>query len=68
MVEITKSVASYLIKNFKVGEDIGYYCEQGAIVDNTKLIIVCLKGKSYLSNIKEFEQKGVLIKLKNKIK
>jgi len=66
MIEINEELTSYLLKfNDKMPDYIGYYCEQGAIIGDAKLVVVSEKGKTYLAHIDEFEQKGVLIRIKN---
>jgi hypothetical protein len=66
MIPINDKVASYLLKfKGKMAEYIGYFCEQGAVIGDAKLIVVSLNSKTYLAHIGEFEQEGMLIRLKN---
>ena len=65
MIEINRELSDYLLKfNDKVPDYIGYFCDQGAIIGDAKLIVVSLDGKIYLAHIDEFEQDGILIRIK----
>jgi len=65
MIEINRELSDYLLKfNDKMPDYIGYFCEQGAIIGDAKLVVVSLNNKIYLAHIDEFEQKGVLIRIK----
>jgi len=66
MIEINRELSDYLLKfNDKMPDYIGYFCEQGAIIGNVKLVVVSLDDKIYLAHIDEFEQKGIFIRIKN---
>ena len=65
MIEINRDLADYLLKfDEKMPNYIGYFCEQGAVIGDAKLVVVSLNNKIYLAHIDEFEQKGVLIRIK----
>jgi hypothetical protein len=69
MIPINDKIAGYLLKfNGKMADYIGYFCEQGAVIGDAKLVVVSLDGKTYLAHIDEFEQEGVLIRLKDESK
>jgi len=61
MIEINKKIANELEK-----KGIGFFTEFGAIIGDERLILVYKEGKIYLAHISEFEQKGLLIRLKEK--
>jgi hypothetical protein len=46
----------------------GIYTSQGAVIDGEEFIVIYDKLNVYLAHISEFEQKGLLIRLKNEIK
>jgi hypothetical protein len=65
MIEINNELADYLLKfDEKMPNYIGYFCEQGAVIGDAKLVVVSLDKKIYLAHIDEFEQKGMLIRIK----
>lgn len=69
MIPINNEITNYLLKfQGKTQDYIGYFCEQGAVIGNAKLVVVSLNGKTYLAHISEFEQKGILVRLKNESK
>jgi hypothetical protein len=56
MIEINRELADYLLKfDDKMPNYIGYFCEQGAVIGDAKLVVVSLDGKIYLAHIDEFE-------------
>lgn len=63
MIKLTKELASKLQLDL---EDIGYTNEFGAVVGNHEFIIYYADGSDipYLAHISEFEQIGILIRLK----
>lgn len=61
MIKINSLVVKYLIDN----DEVGIYTSQGACIDEREFIIVCQEDGDYLAHISEFEQNGVLIRLKN---
>jgi len=65
MIEINRELSDYLLKfDEKLPNYIGYFCEQGAVIGDAKLVIVYLDDKIYLAHIGEFEQEGMLIRIK----
>jgi len=65
MIEINRELADYLLKfEEKMPNYIGYFCEQGAVIGDAKVVVVSLDNKIYLAHIGEFEQKGILIRIK----
>jgi hypothetical protein len=62
MIKINEIVEKTLRKIEGIGI---FYEEFGAFIDNDEFIIVYKNNGVYLAHISEFEQDGVLVKLKN---
>jgi len=65
MLKITSKIANQLFE--EVGYDkIGIYCSQGAVIGDNEFIIVYTEDTQevYLAHISEFDQDGVLVRLK----
>jgi hypothetical protein len=70
MIKITTELEKLLTKEIPRGE-LGIVCEFGAVVGDAQFIIYFPDvnfSDVYLAHISEFEQKGVLIRLKEKEK
>jgi hypothetical protein len=61
-IEIPRKIADNILKTFT--DYFGIICDQGAVVGERQLVFVYEKDKTYLCSMDEFEQKGVLIRLK----
>jgi hypothetical protein len=66
MIKINNEIEQLLLKTGQVG----LYTSQGACIgDDVEFIVVINEeGQDYLAHISEFEQKGVLVRLKNESK
>ena len=62
MIKLDPKIASLLCEITGVG----YFCDYGAIIGNAEFIIYFKDGSDipYLAHITEFEQDGILIKVK----
>jgi len=64
MIKLPFELGCYLMKHHY--NIFGYFCNQGAVVDDNEFIIYSDDKDYYLAHISEFEQEGVLIRLKEK--
>ena len=62
MIKINKIIEKELRKIEGIGF---YYEESGAFIDDDKFVIVYKDDGIYLAHIDEFEQKGVLVRIKD---
>jgi len=64
MIKINKKIADLLFE--EVGYDkLGILCSDGAAIGDCEFVIVQEKEDTYLAHISEFEQDGVLVRLKD---
>ena len=67
MIKINRKIANSLFEEIGYG-NIGIYCSQGAVIgDNNEFVIVYTEETQevFLAHISEFDQEGVLVRLKN---
>jgi len=70
MIKINREIANSLFEVIGYG-NIGIYCSQGAVIgDNNEFVIVYTEETQevFLAHISDFEQDGLLIRLKNENK
>ena len=61
MIKINKELEQLLLKTGKIG----LYTSQGSCIGNDEFVIVIDEdGQDYLAHISEFEQDGILVRLK----
>ena len=67
MIKINRDIANQLFETVGYGK-IGIFCSQGAVIGDNEFVIVYKEEKEevYLAHISEFEQDGVLIRLREK--
>ena len=65
MIKINRDIANQLFETVGYGK-IGIFCSQGAVIGDNEFIIVYTEDTQevYLAHISEFDQDGVLVRLK----
>jgi hypothetical protein len=62
MIKLTKEQFEQLITYAHNTQDLGYICEQGAVVGDAKWVLKEENNEYFLAHISEFIQEGCLIR------
>jgi hypothetical protein len=64
MIEISSKLEQYIMKIMP--DKIGHFSEFGAVIGDSEFVLVYEGYNIYLAHISEFEQDGILVRLKEK--
>lgn len=66
MLKISEKLEQELIK--ELGKEIGHFSECGAVIGDNEFVLIYKDNDIYLAHKSEFEENGIFVRLKEKIK